>query len=75
MIVQACSSHTWPVIIVTVTKRAVLSDSLPVPKSTADENFNHNYLIIEEDGFTPQLTLGMETAVHQIIFQHFTSFI
>jgi len=59
--------------IVTVTKQALLSNSLPVPKSAADENFNHNYLIIKEDGFTPQLTLVMETAIHQIFFQHFAS--
>ena len=62
---------TGDIIIVTI--RALLSNSLPVPKSTADENFDHNHFIIEEDSFTPQLTLVMETAVHQIISQHFTS--
>jgi len=39
-----------------------------VPKSTADQNFNHNYFVIEEGSFTVQLTLVMETAVHQCIF-------
>jgi len=50
-------SQTWPVI-VTVTKRALLSSSLPVPRSAADENSNHNHLIIEEDSFTVQLAFG-----------------
>jgi len=50
-------SHTWPVI-VTVMKRALLSRSLPVPRSTADENSNHNYFIIKEDSFTVQLTFS-----------------
>jgi len=41
-------SQTW-LVIVTVTKWALLSsNSLPVPRSTADENFNHNHLIVEE---------------------------
>jgi len=48
-------SQTWPVI-VTVMKRAMLSSSLPVPRSTADENSNHNHLIVEENSFTVQLT-------------------
>jgi len=54
-----CSVHsqTWPVI-VTVTKRALLSSSLPVPRSTADENSNHNHFIIKEDSFTVQLTFS-----------------
>jgi len=39
-----------------------------MPKSTADENFNHNYFIIAESSFTVQLTLVMETAVYQRIF-------
>jgi len=39
-----------------------------MPKSTADVNFDHNYLILEEGGFTVQLTLVMEIAVHQCIF-------
>jgi len=60
-------SHIWPVT-VTVTKRALLSNTLPLPKSTADENFNHNYFIIEEESFSVQLTLVMETVVHQFIF-------
>ena len=47
-------SQTWPVI-VTVTKRALLSSSLHVPRSTDDENSNHNHFIIEEDSFTVQL--------------------
>jgi len=34
----------------------VLSSSLPVPRSTADENSNHNHLTIEENSFTVQLT-------------------
>jgi len=50
-------SQTWPVI-VTVTKRALLSSSLTVPRSTADGNSNHNHLIIEEDSFTVQLTFS-----------------
>ena len=50
-------SHTWPVI-VTVTKQALWSSSLPVPRSTADKNSNHNYFIIEEDSFTVQLTFS-----------------
>ena len=49
-------SQTWPVI-VTVTKRALLSSSLPVPRSTGDENPNHNHFIIE-DSFTVQLTFS-----------------
>jgi len=36
----------------------VLSSSLPVPRSTADENSNHNHLIIEENSFTVQLTFS-----------------
>jgi len=39
-------------------KRALLSSSLPVPRSTADENSNHNHFIIEEDSFTVQLTFS-----------------
>jgi len=50
-------SHTWPMI-VTATKRALLSSSLPVPTSTADENSNHNHFIIEEDSFTVRLTFS-----------------
>jgi len=50
-------SHTWPVI-VTVTKWASLRSSLPVPRSTADENSSHNHFIIEEDSFTVQLTFS-----------------
>jgi len=38
-------------------KRALLSSSLPVPRSTADENSNHNHFIIE-DSFTVQLTFS-----------------
>jgi len=38
-----------------------------VPRGTADENSNHNQLIVEEKNFTVQLTLVMETAVHQFI--------
>jgi len=49
-------SHTWPAI-VTVTKRALCS-SLPVPRSTADENSNHNHFILEQDSFTVQLTFS-----------------
>jgi len=41
---------------VTVTKRALLSGSLPVPRSAVGENTNHNHFIIEEDSFTVQLT-------------------
>jgi len=37
-----------------------------VTRSTADENSNHNHLIVEENSFTVQLTLVMETAVHQL---------
>jgi len=43
---------------VTATKRALLSSSLPMPKSTADENFNHDHLIIGENSFTVQLTFS-----------------
>jgi len=50
-------SQTWPVM-VSVTKRALLSSSLPAPGSTADENSNHNHLIIEENNFTVQLTFS-----------------
>jgi len=42
-------SQTWPVI-VTVTKRALLSSSLPVPRITADENSSHNHFIMEDRG-------------------------
>jgi len=62
-------SHTWPVI-ATVSKRALLSSSLPVPRSTADENSNHNHFIIEELRRTVllcNLPLVMETVVHQFI--------
>jgi len=52
-------SHTRPVV-VTVTKRALLSSSLPVPTSTVDDNSNHNHFIIEEDSFTVQLTFSDE---------------
>jgi len=38
-------------------KRALLSSSLPVPRSTADENSNKHF-IIEEDSFTVQLTFS-----------------
>jgi len=31
-----------------------LRSSLPVPRSTADENSNHVYFIMEEDSFTVQ---------------------
>jgi len=44
--------------IVTVKKRALLSSSLPVPRSTADENSSHNDFIIEEDSFIVQLTFS-----------------
>jgi len=54
-------------LLVTVTKRALLNSSLPVPRSTADENSNHNNFIIEEERFTMQFTLVMESAVHQFI--------
>jgi len=50
-------TQTWPVID-TVTKRALFSSSLPVPRSKADENSNHNHLIIEENSFTVQLTFS-----------------
>ena len=56
-------SHTSPVI-VTVTKRAWLSSSLPVPRSTADEN--HNHFITEEDSFTVQLTFGDGNCISSI---------
>ena len=36
----------------------IVSSSLPVPRSTADENSNHNHLIIEEDSLTVQLTFS-----------------
>jgi len=49
-------------------KWALLSNSLPMPKCTADENFNHNHFIIEVGSFTVQLTLVMDIAVHQCIF-------
>jgi len=49
-------SQTWPMI-VTVTKRALLSSSLPVPRSTADENSNKNHFI-KEDSFTVQVTFS-----------------
>ena len=49
-------SQTWPVIVI-ATKWTLLSSSLPVPLSTADENSNHNHLIIE-DSFTVQLTFS-----------------
>ena len=39
-----------------------------MPKSTGDENLNHNYFIIEESSFNVQLTLVMETTVYQRIF-------
>jgi len=45
-------------VIVTVTKRVLLSSTLPVPRSKADENSNHNQLIIEENSFTVQLTFS-----------------
>ena len=56
---QSASVHsqTWPVI-VSLTKRALLSSSLPVPRSKADENSNHNHLIIEENSFAVQLTFS-----------------
>jgi len=44
--------------IVTVTKRALLSSSSPVPRNTADENSHHNHLIVEENSFTVQLTFN-----------------
>jgi len=50
-------SQTWPVI-VSVTKRALLGGSLPVPRCTADENSNQ---------LLCSLPLVMETAVHQFI--------
>ena len=50
-------SQTW-LVIVTVTKRALLSSSLPMPRSTADKNSNHNHVIIEENSFTVQLTFS-----------------
>jgi len=55
----SASGHfqTWPMI-VTVTIRALLNSSLPVSRSTADENSNHNHLIIEENNFTVQLTFS-----------------
>jgi len=49
-------SHTWPVI-ATIMKRALLSSSSPMPRSTADENSNHNHFIIK-DSFTVQLTFS-----------------
>jgi len=62
--------QTWPVI-VTVTKRALLNSSLPVPRSTADENSNHNHLIIEEDSFTVQLTFSDGNCSSSIYLQAF----
>jgi len=50
-------SEIWPVI-VTVTNRALLSSSFSVPRSTADENSNHNHWIIEENSYTVQLTVN-----------------
>ena len=44
--------------ILTVTKWALLSGSFSVPRSKADENSNHNHLIIEENSFTVQLTFS-----------------
>jgi len=44
--------------IVTVTKRALLSSSLPMPRRTADENSNPNHLIMEENNFTVQLAFS-----------------
>jgi len=43
---------------ISVTKRALWSSSLPMPRSTADENSNHNHFIIEEDSFAVQLTFS-----------------
>ena len=63
-------SHTWPVV-VTVTKRALLSSSLPVPRSTADENSNHNHFIIEEDSFTVQFTFSDRNCSSSIYLQAF----
>jgi len=63
-------SQTWPVI-VTVTKRALLSSSLPVPRSTADENSNHNHLIIEENSFTVQLAFSdrnCSSSIYLLVF-------
>jgi len=57
-------SQTLPVV-VTATKRALLSSSLPVPRSTADENSNHNHLLIE-DKFTVQLTFSDGTCSSSI---------
>jgi len=45
-------------VVVTVTKRALLSSSLPVAGSTAEENSNHTHVIFEEDSFTVQLTFS-----------------
>ena len=66
-------SHTWPVV-VTVTKRALLSSSLPVPRSTADENPNHKNFIIEEDSFTVQLTFSdgnRSSSIYLLAFHRF----
>jgi len=39
-----------------------------VLRSTADENSNHNHLVIEENSFTVQLTFSDgNSAVHQLI--------
>jgi len=51
-------SQTWRPVIVTVTKRALLNSSLPVPRTTADKNSNHNHFIVEEDSFTVQFTFS-----------------
>jgi len=51
--------HATGPVTVTVTKRALLSSSLSVPRSTVDdENSSHNHFIIEEDSFTAQLTFS-----------------
>jgi len=64
-------SQTWSVI-VTVTKRALLSCSLPVPRSAADEKSNHNHFIIVEDSFTVQLTFSdgnCSSSIYPLAFQ------
>jgi len=59
---------------VTVTNRASLSSSLPVPRSTADENSNHNHFITE-DSFTVQLTFSDGTCISSIYLLAFHLFL
>jgi len=57
--------------IVTVAKRALLSSSLHKPRSTADENSNHNHFITEEDGCTVQITFSdgnCSSSIYLLVF-------